>query len=181
MSIAKRSIIIPKGVKLTINLGEIQIESPKGKFSQKFPSQVEIIQQGNTLLTKTNNSENLAKVGTANSLIFNALNGITKKEGYQKVLEVKGVGYKVSLQDKKLEFSLGKSHRDYLDVPLDLEVTCSSNNQVTIRGFDKQRVGWLAAKIRDFRRPSIYKKDNGIYYQGEDKKIKLKPGKTVNK
>ena len=114
--------------------------------------------------------------GTYNALISNLIKGV--REGYEENLEVKGVGYKVVLKDKRLELSLGKSHLDYVDIPPELEVKVESN-KIIIKGKDKQKVTSFAAAIRRLRLPSIYKKDKGIYYFGEE--IKLRSGKSLNK
>ncbi|CAG8510997.1 16078_t:CDS:2, partial [Cetraspora pellucida] len=152
--IAKRIILIPEKVKINFGKGTISTEGPLGQGEELVvPSNLEITQQKNELTTKSDNS---ALAGTYNALISNLIKGVV--EGHERVVEVKGVGYKVSLQGGKLEFSLGKSHLNYMDIPPD-----------------------LAAAIRSLRLPSIYKKNKGIYYLGEAETIKLKARKRVTK
>jgi len=142
MSIVKRIIIVPSEIEVAVNSGKIQIRSSQGILTQEIPPQVKIIQKENTLLTTVDDPKHLALAGTINSLIFSML----RKEPYQKILHVKGVGYKVSLKkeenkDNYLEFSLGYSHLISLTVPSGLEVTCPNNNKLIIQGISKQQVG----------------------------------------
>jgi len=174
--IANRIISIPEKVKVNLERGIIFVEGPLGKSEELIiPSNLEIINQENKLSTKSVNS---ALAGTYNSLISNLIKGVV--EGHESIVEVKGIGYKVSLNERKLEFFLGKSHPDYLVVPFGLEVKVEGG-KIIIRGKDKQKVNNFAAKIRCLRLPSIYKKDKGIYYLGEAENIKLKAGKSLNK
>jgi len=132
--IAKRVLAISEETKIILNAEEIKVQGPKVSLTQKIPFQVEVIQQGNVLLTQTKNSGTSALTGTINSLIFNMLKGVKSDGGYEKKLEVKGVGYKVLLQEKEkkryLELSLGFSHLVKLDIPTNLEVNCSNNKIV---------------------------------------------------
>jgi len=137
---------------------------------------VEVIKEEDKITTKSNNS---SLAGTYNSLISSMIKGVV--EGHISIVEVKGVGYKVSLKEGKLEFSLGKSHLNYVVVPRELQVQVEGN-KITIKGSDKQKVTKFAANdIRSLRKPSIYKKSKGIYYVGEEETIKLKAGKSLNK
>lgn len=175
--IANRIIPIPQNVKINLVGGTISVEGPLGKSeSLVLPSDLEIINEKESLVTKSKNS---ALAGTYNALISNLIKGVVS--GHEKVLEVKGVGYKVSLKDKLLEFSLGKAHLNNVAIPSDLEVKVEGG-KITVKGKDKQKVASFAANdIRPLRRPSIYKKSKGIYYLGEDGSIKLKAGKSLNK
>lgn len=176
--IANRSILIPNNVKIGLNNQFFFAEGPLGKSEElTIPSIVEVVNKENKIFTK---SENIALAGTYNSLIYNIIKGVT--EGYQKILEVKGIGYKVIIKDNKiLEFFLGKSHPILLPIPVDLEVKVESG-KIIIKGIDKQKVNKFATNdIRTLRLPSVYKKSKGIYYLDEEKNIKLKPGKSLNK
>jgi len=174
--IADRIISIPEKVKINLGKGVIFAEGPLGKSEELIiPSNLEVINQENKLSTKSANS---ALAGTYNSLISNLIKGVA--EGHESIIEVKGVGYKIFLKEGKLEFSLGKSHLNYVSIPDELEVKVESN-KVIIRGKNKQKVTSFAAAIRGLRLPSIYKKDKGIYYLGEAETIKLRPGKSLNK
>ncbi|MDR1670487.1 MAG: 50S ribosomal protein L6 [Spiroplasmataceae bacterium] len=175
--IANRIIPIPQNVKISLGKGVIFAEGPLGKSEELiFPLGLEIFNQENSLITK---SENSSLAGTYNALITNMIKGVSI--GHEKTVEVKGVGYKVSLKDKFLEFSLGKAHSNNIAIPADLEVKIEGN-KIIIKGKNKQKVASFAANdIRPLRRPSVYKKSKGIYYLGEEETIKLKAGKSLNK
>ena len=174
--IAKRIILIPEKVKINFGSGTISAAGPLGQGEELIvPPNLEITQQKNELTTKSDNS---ALAGTYNALISNMIKGVV--EGHERVVEVKGVGYKVSLQGKKLEFALGKSHLNYMDIPSELEVKVEVN-KVKIKGKNKQKVTSLAAAIRSLRLPSVYKKNKGIYYLGEAETIRLKARKSSGK
>jgi len=175
--IANRIIQIPPQVKVNLQEKVFIVEGPHGKAEKLLiPPTVEVIQQENQIITK---SDNLTLAGTYNALISNLFKGII--EGYEKILEVKGVGYKVALKDNKLEFFLGKSHSDCVEIPPELQIKLEGN-KIIIKGIDKQKVSSFAANnIKCLRLPSIYKKNKGIYYLGEEATIKLRPGKSLNK
>ncbi|CAI2173985.1 2653_t:CDS:1 [Funneliformis geosporum] len=174
--IADRIISIPEKVKINLGKGVISAEGPLGKSEEmSLPADLEITNQENKLSTKSVNS---ALAGTYNALISNLIKGVV--EGHESVVEVKGVGYKVTLKEKKLEFSLGRSHLDYIEIPPKLEVKVEAN-KVIIRGKDKQRATSFAAAIRQLRLPNVYKRNKGIYYLGEAETIKIKARKATNK
>jgi len=174
--IADRIISIPEKVKVNLGRGTISAEGPLGKSEElSIPSNLEITNQENKLNTKSVNS---ALAGTYNALISNLIKGVA--EGHESIIEVKGVGYKVSLKGEKLELALGKSHLNYVAIPSELEVKVEGN-KIKVRGKDKQKVTSFAAAIRQLRLPSIYKKDKGIYYLGEAETIKLKARKSSGK
>src|SRR5438034_1993118 len=163
--IANRIILLPPNVKINLTKGKISAHGPLGHSEELIiPPEVEIIQQANEILTK---SPNTALAGTYNSLISNLIEGTEK--GYERIVEVRGSGYKVIQKEEKLEFSLGKSHLDYVTVPAQLEVKLE-RNRIIVKGLSKQRVtAFVANDIRRSlrRMPSIYKKNKGIYYLGE--------------
>jgi len=175
--IANRVILVPQKVKVILGRGVISAEGPLGKGKELLiPPNLEIIQQEDKITTKSANS---SLAGTYNSLISNMIKGVL--EGYENVVEVKGVGYKVTFKEGRLEFSLGKAHLSYVTIPTGLEVQVAGN-KITIKGIDKQEVTKFAANnIRPLRKPSIYKKSKGIYYLGEEETIKLKARKSLNK
>jgi len=174
--IANRIISVPSIVKIYLHKEGLTIEGPLGRNEIFFPDGLEVVNKEDKISTK---SENIALAGTHNSLIYNAIKGVT--EGYQETLEIKGIGYKVSLKDNKLEFLLGKSHPILLDVPEGIEVK-NEGNKITIRGINKQQVRKFAVNdIKSLRLPSVYKKSKGIYFVGEEESIKLKPRKSLNK
>lgn len=175
--IANRIIPIPQNVKINLGSGILYFEGPLGRGENlNLPLDLEVINQESNLLTKSVNS---ALAGTYNALISNMIKGVVS--GHEKTIEVKGVGYKVSLKDKFLEFSLGKSHLNNVAIPSELEVKIEGS-KIIIKGKNKQQVNKFAANdIRPLRRPSVYKKSKGIYYLGEEATIKLKAGKSLNK
>jgi large subunit ribosomal protein L6 len=169
--LTNRIITIPSEVEISQMEGKIFAQGPQGKNELNLNPNVEVIRDGNKISTT---STNLALAGTFNSLIFGLIEGVSK--GYKVILEVKGVGYKVAHRDGKIELALGKSHLDYVPIPPDLQVAVE-NNKITITGVDKQKLHKFAAnEIKILRPPSIYKKDRGIYYLGEN--IKLRAGKA---
>jgi large subunit ribosomal protein L6 len=174
--LTNRIIIVPPQVKVIVEKEKILARGPQGENELTINPVVEVQQEAKQILVR---GENLVLVGTYNSLIYNLLHGVS--QGYQKILEVKGVGYKVVLEGQKLKFSLGKSHSDYVDIPPDLKVVLEGN-KIIISGVDKQKVHKFAANdIKILRPPSIYKKNKGIYYLDEEKDLKLRPGKTLRK
>lgn len=185
MTIVNRILIIPESVQVNVKepTQKIEISGSRGKLELKIFPEVKVIQEGNKIFTKPIDTKRssvarkaYALTGTMNSLIYNAMEGV--KNGHARKLVVKGVGYKVLLKGKELEFTLGKAHLDRLVIPADLETKCPDNTQIVIQGIDKEKVGQFAAQARRLRRHRPYKL-KGIYYAEE--KIKLKAGKTVNK
>ncbi|RHZ35506.1 50S ribosomal protein L6 [endosymbiont GvMRE of Glomus versiforme] len=173
--IANRIISIPENVKVRLEKEKIFVKSSTGEREElNFPVELEVIIKSSQISTK---SKNNPLAGTYNSLIYNMIKGVL--EGYQCIVEVKGVGYKVILKDKKLEFSLARSHLNYVDIPQGLEVTVEKN-KIVVKGSNKQKVSsFVANKIRSLRLPSIYKESKGIYYIDEEKTIKIKKKKNV--
>lgn len=187
MSIVNRILTIPKNVQVVIrkasdtnqpNEQEIEIIGPQGKLTQNIFPEVEVIKTENKLFTKLKaESKKRELVGTLNSLLYNALEGVEK--GHQKELDIEGVGYKVlKLKNEELEFSLGASHPIKLVIPSDLEVSCPENDQITVKGINKEKVGQFAAQIKKLRRRSPYKL-KGIYDKNE--RVKIKTGKKLSK
>ncbi|CAG8472755.1 20122_t:CDS:1 [Cetraspora pellucida] len=173
--LAKRVITIPPTVEISLSSQKVLVRGPAGKNELLLHPEIEVIREAEKIWVK---SPNLALTGTFNSLIYNLIWGVDK--GYRMSLEVKGVGYKVSLRNGELELSVGKSHLDYVSIPCELQVELKSN-RIIITGSDKQRVFEFANHIRVLRPPSIYKKNKGIYFLGEEKNLKLRSGKTLRK
>ena len=185
MTIVNRVLVIPESVQVIVKEKEqkIEISGPRGKLELNIFPEVKVVQEENKIFTKAIDTKRNsiarkahALTGTMNSLIYNALEGI--KKGHSKSLVIKGVGYRVLAKAKELEFSLGKSHSDKAIIPEGLEVNCPDNTQIIIQGIDKEKVGQFAAQLRKLRSHSPYK-FKGIYYKEE--KVKLKPGRTLNK
>ena len=177
--IGKKPVKIPEGIKVEIKEGIIVFQNEKGK-SLKIPilSGIKAVIENNNLIFKpeNNNKQTRSNWGTIRSLSNNAVIGLTS--GFEKVLEIKGLGYRAAKENDKIVFQLGFSHPIEFKIPDDLEIEVEGNNIIKIRGIDKSRVGEIAAQIRKFRKPEPYK-GKGIRYQGEF--IKLKAGKKAIK
>jgi large subunit ribosomal protein L6 len=174
--IGKKPISLPSGVSAQVLGEQIKIKGPKGELSLSVHPHVKVESQDQQLVVSVNN-ENLkqqrALWGLFRSLIYNMVNGVSN--GYSRILEINGVGYKAAVSGKKLVLNLGYSHPIELTVPNGLEVKVEKN-QVTISGVDKQQVGQFAAVIRSQRPPEPYK-GKGIKYS--DETIRRKAGKVV--
>lgn len=173
--IGKQSIIIPENVEVKINDGQIIVKGPKGELTQSISSQIEVVLKENELLVtpRKKTKDTSALWGLFRTLIFNMIKGVT--EGFEKKLEIQGVGYRVALQGNKLVLSLGFSHPIELEAPEGIEFQVDKNI-ITVSGLDKQLVGQIAAKIRDLRKPEPYK-GKGIRYLGEA--VRRKAGKKA--
>ena len=173
--IGKQPIIIPENVEVKINDGQIIVKGPKGELTQSMPSQIEVVLKENELLVtlRKKTKDTSALWGLFRTLIFNMVQGVT--EGFEKKLEIQGVGYRVALQGNKLVLSLGFSHPIELEAPEEIEFK-ADKNIITVSGLDKQLVGQITAKIRDLRKPEPYK-GKGIRYLGEA--VRRKAGKKA--
>jgi large subunit ribosomal protein L6 len=178
--VGRKPITIPAGVKLSVNDSIINAEGPKGKlsFTHRKEVKVEVIDDGKNILVTRESDERLPKAlhGLTRSIVQNMMIGIT--QGYEKKLEVVGVGYVVSLQGDTLSMRVGFANEIKKKVPTGLKVTCPDQTHIIIQGCDKQQVGQFAAELRSARKPEPYK-GKGVRYQGEY--IKLKPGKAATK
>ena len=176
--IGKQPIAVPAGVTVTINAGnEVIVKGPKGTLTQTFDSAMNIaLEENNVVVTRPNDlKRNRALHGLTRTLIANMIEGVTN--GFTKVLEINGVGYRAQKQGKKLVLSLGYSHPVEMEDPEGLTSTVEGN-KITVAGIDKAAVGQFAAEIRDKRRPEPYK-GKGIKYI--DEVIRRKEGKTGKK
>ena len=176
--IGNREITVPENVTVTNENGFITVKGPKGELSMPLNKNLEVKQEGN-IIKVTRNSEIKAiksMHGTTNSLIANMIEGVTK--GYEKGLEIIGVGYRFNPKGKVLEISAGHSKKDNLNVPEGITVDAVSATEITVKGIDKQAVGKFAAEIREVRKPEPYK-GKGIRYKGEY--VRRKEGKKASK
>ncbi|MFJ7978518.1 50S ribosomal protein L6 [Peribacillus sp. JNUCC 23] len=173
--IGKKPIEIPAGVTVTINGSEVAVKGPKGELSRTFNSDLTISMEENVLtVTRPSDAkEHRALHGTTRAVIANMVEGVSK--GFEKTLELIGVGYRAQKQGNKLVLSVGYSHPVEFDVEQGLEVEVPSNTKVIIKGINKERVGALAADVRQVRPPEPYK-GKGIRYEGEF--VRRKEGKT---
>ncbi len=177
--IGRMPIAIPAGV--TVDIAEnnkVTVKGPKGTLERVLPEEMEIkMEDGHVVVTRPNDLKKMKSLhGLTRTLINNMIIGVT--DGYEKVLEVNGVGYRAQKQGKKLVLALGYSHPVEMEDPEGLESVVDGQNKIIIKGIDKEKVGQYAAEIRDKRRPEPYK-GKGIKYA--DETIRRKVGKTGKK
>ena len=174
--IGRAPITVPAGVEVTLGDNNVvTVKGPKGTLTQQFHPNMTIAMEGTELhVTRPNDlKENRALHGLTRSLLHNMVVGVT--EGYKKVLEVNGVGYRVAMEGSKLVMNLGYSHQVIMEAPEGITIEAPTPNQIVISGYDKQLVGQFAAKVREKRPPKPYK-GKGIKYS--DEVIRRKVGKT---
>jgi large subunit ribosomal protein L6 len=174
--IGRLPIPVPSGVDVTIDGQQVTVKGPKGTLSHTVSEPITVEREDDgTLAVKRPNDErqNRALHGLTRSLVNNLVVGVT--EGYEKKLEIYGVGYRVVLRGSDLEFSLGFSHPVKVSPPQGISFAVEAATRFSVQGIDKQRVGEVAANIRKLRKPDPYK-GKGVRYAGE--KIRRKVGKT---
>ena len=164
--IGKKPVAIPSGVTADIDNGTLTVKGPKGTLAMGLREEISYAVDGEAIVVKPANDTKAARAfwGMQRTLVSNLVEGVT--EGYTKVLEITGVGYRAQAQGKKLKLQLGYSHDVDLDVPEGLEVKTPDQTTVEISGIDKQSVGQFAAEVRRWRKPEPYK-GKGIKYRGE--------------
>ena len=176
--IGKAIINIPAGVKVAINGQNIQVEGPLGKLAVDVHELIAIKLEGNELSFSRPNDQKFSRAihGTTRAIVANMVEGVTK--GFQKNLEIVGVGYRVEQKGKDLNLVLGFSHPVIYKAPEGITLTAVDPLKISIKGIDKQKVGQAAAEIRKYRRPEPYK-GKGIKYEGEI--VRRKQGKKTGK
>ena len=164
--IGKQPIPVPAGVSVAIEPEVVRVNGPKGELFERIPRDIMVEQEGDQLLVKrpTNRGEHRALHGLTRSLVANMVQGVT--DGYQKVLEIQGVGYRAQLKGANLELALGYSHPVSVAAPDGIEFEVPSPTRIVVRGISKQLVGEVAANIRKRRPPEPYK-GKGVRYEGE--------------
>jgi len=177
--IGKMPIAIPAGV--TVDLAEnnvITVKGPKGSLTRALAPEMEVKVEGaEVIVNRPNDLKRMKSLhGLTRTLINNMVVGVT--QGYEKSLEINGVGYRVVKEGKKLNLTLGYSHPVYMEDPEGIETVVDGQNKIIVKGIDKEKVGQFAAEIRDKRRPEPYK-GKGIKYT--DEVIRRKAGKTGKK
>ncbi len=172
--IGYRKIEVPTGVTVELNDNIVQVTGPKGSLSQVMLKGISMKQEGNEITLDRVDAAAKAMHGTMNALLQNMITGVTK--GYEKGLEIVGVGYRFNVQGKKLVINAGYSHPVELQIPDGLTVEAPSNTEITIKGIDKVLVGEFAANVRKVRKPEPYK-GKGIRYK--DEHIRRKEGKKA--
>jgi len=173
--IGKQPIEIPEGVEVKVGQGEIRVKGPKGELVQEIPREVEVsVKEKEVIVNLKHKSGNgPALWGLVRTLIANMVQGVT--QGFEKQLEIEGVGYRAALEGKKLVLSLGFSHPVEIEAPEGIEFKVEKN-LITVSGIGKQLVGQVAADIRSKKKPEPYK-GKGIHYVGEV--IRRKAGKKA--
>ena len=173
--VGRKAISIPKDVKVTLAGSSLQIQGPKGKLTTPVPPGIAFALQDGELTATRQSDERQQRAfhGLARALAQNAIKGVS--QGFSKELDIVGVGYKAAVEGNKVVFSLGFSHPIEYSIPEGIKIAVEKQTRVTVSGIDRQRVGQVAAEIRNLRRPDPYKQ-KGIRYVGEV--LKKKAGKA---
>jgi large subunit ribosomal protein L6 len=174
--IGKKPIEVPEQVTVTLSEGNVvTVKGPKGELTNKFNPEIKIEKEGNviTLIRPSESKQHRSIHGTTRSLLDNMVTGVSK--GFERSLELVGVGYRAQLQGQKLVLNVGFSHPVEFTPEEGVQIEVPENTKIKITGIDKERVGALASTIRQVRPPEPYK-GKGIRYQGE--KVRSKEGKT---
>lgn len=174
--IGKMPVVVPSGVKINIKDSSVYVEGPLGKLDQFVKPEVKVeLKDGNVLVTRQNDSSyEKALHGLYQRLINNMVIGVTK--GYEKNLEIQGVGFKAKVDGKNLILQLGFSHPIKHSIPEGIKIAVADNTKINVKGADKQLVGEVAAEIRRYYPPEPYK-GKGVRYVGEY--VRRKAGKAV--
>lgn len=164
--IGKKPIPVPAGVTVAIDPEVVRVNGPKGELFERISREIVVEQEGEELLVKrpTDRGEHRALHGLTRSLVANMVQGVT--DGYQKALEIRGVGYRAQLKGQNLELALGYSHPVAVPAPDGIEFEVPSPTRIVVKGISKQLVGEVAATIRKQRPPEPYK-GKGVRYEGE--------------
>lgn len=177
--IGKKPVDIPDGVSVSVADSTISVDGPKGKLQYQLRPEVlvEVNEADKQVLVSTPAEDRLSKSfhGLTRSLIQNMVVGV--KDGYEKRLEIVGVGYIGSIQGDVLSLRVGFANEIHKKIPPELTVTCPDQTHVVVQGCDKQKVGQFAAEVRAVRKPEPYK-GKGVRYEGEH--VKIKPGKAAS-
>jgi large subunit ribosomal protein L6 len=176
--IGKKPIPVPKNVNVTIDGTAVTVKGPKGQLSHTFPEGMKFVQENDEIVIERPSEEKTVRAlhGLTRALLANMVQGVT--EGFKKTLEIVGVGYKAEKKGKNLVVTVGYSHPVEYPEPEGITLTTPAPTVIVVEGIDKQKVGQVAAELRQFRRPEPYK-GKGIRYQGEQ--VRRKAGKTAGK
>jgi large subunit ribosomal protein L6 len=172
--IGRKIIALPKSVTVQTEGSSVAVKGPKGTLQVALPHGIELEQKDGHLLLKREADEQAALHGLARSLLANAVHGVA--EGFQKHLDIVGIGYRAESKGKSVTFTLGYSHPIEFQVPDGVAITVEKQTHLVVSGADKQLVGHVAAKIRGLRPPDPYK-NKGVRYTGE--RLKKKVGKAA--
>ena len=176
--IGKAPIPVPSGVTVVIKNNEVKVKGPKGELVRTFRPEIGIVMTNNIIEVKRVDESRMARAlhGLSRTLLANMVTGVST--GFERNLEILGVGYKAAVEGKKLIMQLGYSHPVEIEPGKDLAVAVTANTKITVSGIDKQAVGELSALIRSKRPPEVYK-GKGVKYAGEY--IRRKVGKAAGK
>ena len=174
--IGKKPIEIPAGVSVSLSPGRVMVNGPLGELSQLIPQRMKVEQQNGEILVSrpSERGDDRALHGLTRSLVANMVEGVTK--GFEKRLEIQGVGYRAALRGQSLELSVGFSHPVVVEPPAGITFEVPTATEVIVKGIDKQQVGQTAAEVRAVRPPEPYK-GKGIRYVGEY--VRRKVGKRA--
>jgi len=174
--IGKQPVAIPQGVKIQVENGLVRAEGPKGKLSQPIPSGLSVKVENNAVILTREADDRQARAlhGTARALVANMVNGV--KAGFERKLDIVGIGYRAQMQGKNIQLALGYSHPIIFPLPDGVTAEIDKQVAITLRGPDKAVLGQTAAKLRALRKPDPYK-GKGIKYSGEV--IRRKVGKKA--
>jgi large subunit ribosomal protein L6 len=172
--IAKKPVEIPAGVEVSFKNQVIKVKGPKGSLERPLHEMVSLSLDGSTVLVNvvSDTSDSWMHAGTVRSILSSMIEGVSK--GYEKRLSLVGVGFRVQVQGKKINLSLGFSHPIEYELPEGLTAEAPTLTELVVRGLDRQLLGQAAAEIREFRPPEVYK-GKGVRYFGE--KVQLKEAK----
>ncbi|MGC2373856.1 MAG: 50S ribosomal protein L6 [Solirubrobacteraceae bacterium] len=164
--IGRQPISVPAGVTVAIEPESVSVKGPKGELSERVPRDIEVVQDGERLVVSrpTDRGEHRALHGLTRSLVANMVEGVTA--GYEKRLEIQGVGYRAQMKGKNIELAVGYSHPVPIEAPHGIEFEVPQPTRIVVKGISKQQVGEIAAIIRKQRPPEPYK-GKGIRYEGE--------------
>ena len=162
--VAKKPVTLAKGVELNVAPELITVKGPKGTLSLTKDAGIDVVIEDGVATLKTENAELVALTGTVRAILANMVKGVS--EGFEKKLELVGVGYRAAMQGKDLNLSLGFSHPVVFVAPEGITLSTPTQTEIVVQGADKQVVGEVAAKIRGFRPPEPYK-GKGVKYAGE--------------
>jgi large subunit ribosomal protein L6 len=174
--IGRQPIPVPANVNIAIDPGRVMVNGPLGELTQQVPTRMTVERRDDELVVTrpTDRGEDRALHGLTRSLIANMVEGVTK--GFEKKLEIQGVGYRAALKGTSLELNVGYSHPVVIDAPQGITFEVPAPTQISVKGVDKQQVGEIAAEIRKVRPPEPYK-GKGIRYEGEY--VRRKVGKRA--
>ncbi|HZP20045.1 MAG TPA: 50S ribosomal protein L6 [Bauldia sp.] len=164
--IGKKPVSVPKGVTAAVNGQTVTMKGPKGELSFLASDDIAVSMENGAVLVEPRNDSNAARSawGMSRTMVANLIEGVTK--GFERRLEINGVGYRAAVQGKALQLILGYSHEINYPIPAGITIQTPKPTEIVITGSDRQKVGQVAAEIRQFRRPEPYK-GKGVKYAGE--------------